>query len=155
MRIRADSESEWKGRSGAPMPRVAGGDERGGFEILVDKGELVVHMKLWGIWHLPLAREFYSSVTEIGHPFGNKPWAIIADSRLFGAQSPDVSRLRQEAMAKARALGCDKIAAIADKVVYAMQFKRIAEESHVGSGVFATVDDALVWVREQRKGGKK
>ncbi len=107
-------------------------------------------MKLWGVWHLPVADDFYAAIGEVTTVFAGKRWSIIADSRTFGAQSPDVSRLRQEAMAKARDAGCDKIAAIADKVVYAMQFKRIAEESHVGSAVFQDEETALAWIRGER-----
>jgi hypothetical protein len=132
------------------MRRWQGGDERGGFEILLDKIERLVHMKLWGVWHLPVAEEFYATVGDLATPFAGKRWAIIADSRLFGAQSPDVSRVRQEAMGKARSLGCEKIAAIADKAVYAMQFKRIAEESHMGSAIFQDEDSALAWIRSDR-----
>lgn len=107
-------------------------------------------MKLWGVWHLPVADDFYATIGEVTTVFAGKRWAIIADSKLFGAQSPDVSRLRQEAMSRARDAGCDKIAAIADKVVYAMQFKRIAEESHVGSAVFQDEETALAWIRGER-----
>ncbi len=151
MSVRSNLESGRTGRSGAAARRWEGGDARGGFEIVVDRVGRLVHMRLWGVWHLPLAEEFYATVGgELARVFGGKPWAIIADSRLFGAQSQDVSRLRQEAMSKARDAGCDRIAAIADKVVYAMQFKRIAEESHVGSAVFQDEEMALAWIREGR-----
>jgi hypothetical protein len=151
MSARSNLESGRTGRSGAAGRRWEAGDQRGGFEIVVDRVGRLVHMKLWGVWHLPVAEEFHSAVDDIARPFAGKSWAIIADSRLFGAQSPDVSRLRQEAMSKARDAGCGKIAAIADKVVYAMQFKRIAEESHVGSAVFQDEESALAWIREDQR----
>jgi hypothetical protein len=125
------------------------GDEHGGFEVEVevDRIQCLVRMRLWGVWQLPLAEEFYAAASELATAFAGRRWAIIADSRDFAAQSPDVARLRQEGMKKVRASGCDKIAAIADKVVYAMQFKRIAEESHVGSAVFHDEESALAWIR--------
>jgi hypothetical protein len=149
MSLRSDLGARRTGKSVARQWKS--GDQRGGYEISVDKAERLVHMKLWGVWHLPLAEEFYAVVGDVAVPFAGKRWAILADSKLFGAQSPEVSRLRQGAMEKARNAGCEKIAAVADKVVYAMQFRRIADESHVGSAVFEDEEAALAWIRADQR----
>jgi hypothetical protein len=131
--------------------KSVGGTDRGGFEIAIDKIEAVVHMKLWGVWQPDVAREFHARVTDAGGQFKGRDWAIIADSSRFGPQSQEVARLRGETMAAARSLGCGKIASIGSSVVHAMQFKRISEESHVGSGVFGDEKAALGWIHEQRR----
>jgi hypothetical protein len=144
-----------RGRMAQPKAQVlnksVGGTDRGGFELAIDKIEGVVYMKLWGVWHLDVAHEFHAGVTGAGGQFKGREWGIIADSSRFGAQSQEVARLRGETMAAARSLGCGKIASIGSSVVHAMQFKRISEESHVGSGVFADEKSALEWVHEQRR----
>jgi hypothetical protein len=150
MGTRGTLETERKGRSGGVLRRVEGSDARGGWEIVVDKTGRLVHLKLRGVWHLQLAQEFCAKVLEFGRAFGGRPWSIVADSTQFGAQSPDVARLRQETMSKVKALGCDKIAAVVSTVIYAMQFKRITEESHVGGAVFQDEESAMAWIHEER-----
>ena len=150
MSTRGTIEAERRGRSGGVLRRLEGGDPRGGWEIVVDKTDRLVHVKLRGVWHLQVAQEFCTKVLEIGRSFAGKSWSIIADSTHFGAQSPDVSRLRQETMSKLKGLGCDKIAAVVSTVIYAMQFKRITEESHVGGAVFQDEESAMSWVYEGR-----
>lgn len=150
MSTRGSLETERKGRSGSPLRRVEGGEARGGWEILVDKADRLVHVKLWGVWQLPVAQEFCAKVLEFARSFNGKSWSIVADSTHFGAQSPDVSRARQETMSKLKGLGCDKIAAVVSTVIYAMQFKRITEESHVGGAVFQDEKSAMDWIYEDR-----
>jgi hypothetical protein len=131
-----------------------GGDTRGGFEIAVDKVDCVIHLKLWGVWHTPVASEFCTSLIDFGKGFGGRHWAIVADATRFGAQSQEVSRLRQETMEKLRGLGCEKIASIGSNVVHAMQFKRISTESHLGGAVFEDEKSALEWIHEERRQSK-
>ncbi len=135
------------------MERV-GGDERGGFEIAVDNVDGVVHLKLWGVWHMPVANEFCACLIDFATAFGGRRWAIVADSARFGAQSQEVSRLRQETMEKLRGLGCEKIASIGSSVIHAMQFKRISNESHLGGAVFVDEKAALEWIHEGRRHSK-
>jgi hypothetical protein len=142
------ASSERFGRTGVPLRTVRGGDERGGFEVSVDKADRVLHTRLWGVWSVSLTTEFCSAVRTFGRGFGGKAWSIIADSRHFSAQSPEVSKLRQETMVDLHRLGCDKIAAVVSTAVYSMQFKRITEQSHVGGSVFADEESALKWIRE-------
>jgi hypothetical protein len=137
----------------ASAPPVRYGDARGGFEIFVDASDRTVHMKLRGIWDIATAEAFCSTIRGIGKGLSARPWAILADSREFSAQSPDVARLRQETMTKLRALRCEKIAVVAASAVYAMQFKRISVDSHVGGGVFPDEKSALEWIRRGRDEG--
>jgi hypothetical protein len=130
------------------------GDERGGFEIFVDASDGTVHMKLRGIWDIATAEAFCSIIRGIGKGLSARPWAILADSREFSAQSPEVARLRQETMTKLRTLRCEKIAVVAASAVYAMQFKRITVDSHVGGGVFQDEKSALEWIRHGRDEGQ-
>jgi hypothetical protein len=150
MATRGNLEVHRKGRS-ASVQRSEGGDERGGWEVAVDKVDRLVHVKLHGVWRLAVAQEFCTTVLETARAFGGKPWAIIADSTHFGAQAPEISRLRQETMAKLKGLGCEKIAAVVSTVIYSMQFKRITEESHVGGAVFNDEQAALDWIRSDDK----
>lgn len=135
------------------MERV-GGDSRGGFEVAVDKVDCVIHLKLWGVWHMPVANEFCTCLIDFAGAFLGRKWAIVADSERFGAQSQEVSRLRQETMEKLRGLGCDKIASIGSSVIHAMQFKRISNESHLGGAVFENEKAALEWIHEDRRQSK-
>jgi hypothetical protein len=130
------------------------GDARSGFEVFVDASDKTVHMKLRGIWDIATTEAFCSTVLGIGKGLSARPWAILADSREFSAQSPDVARRRQETMIKLRALRCEKIAVIAASAVYAMQFKRITVDSHLGGGVFPDEKSALAWIRSGRDEGQ-
>jgi hypothetical protein len=139
------------GRTGVPLRQLKGGDDRGGFEMLMDQIDRIVHIKLWGVWQVSTATDFCSAVHQFGQGFLGKPWSIVADSREFRAQSQEVARLRREAMIDVQRLGCDKIASIGSNVVHAMQFKRIATESHVSSAVFEDETSALEWLHEERR----
>lgn len=136
------------GTTPAPITRD---DGRGGFEISVNKAERLVHMKLWGIWNLAFAKDFYSSVRDIATGFSGERWGIVADSRNFSVQSPDVTNFRQMAMTAAGNGGCDSIAAIGSNAVYSMQFKRITGESHVGGAVFEDEAAAFAWIRARQR----
>jgi serine/threonine protein kinase len=136
----------WNGvRHGAQAPRLARrSNAQGGFEIgWVGR---VVHAELSGVWDVAMATAFCSSVLGIARELAGRPWAILADSREFPAQSQDVARLRQEAMIKIRRLGCEKIASVSSNAAHAMQFSRITLESRVGSGVFRDEKSALNWI---------
>jgi len=145
----------WNGaRSGAPAPRSARqSNARGGFEIRwIGR---VVYVKLGGVWDVAMATAFCSGVLGIARRLAGRPWAILADSREFPAQSPDVARLRQEAMIKIRRLGCEKIASVSSNAAHAMQFSRITLESRVGSGVFRDERSALNWIHDRRGQGSE
>jgi hypothetical protein len=131
------------------------GNARGGFEISVDRSDRIVHMKLRGVWDVAIAQEFLSIVRRIANELAGRPWAILADSTAFPAQSPEVTEVRQAAMVIAKTQRCEKIASVASNAVHAMQFKRIATDSHVGSGVFADENSALEWIREGRNHRRK
>jgi hypothetical protein len=73
---------------------------------------------------------------------------MLADAREFVAQSAAVTEFRKEVMTKSLAMGCTKIAALVGQTVHGMQFKRIANESHVGSAVFSDEAAALAWVSD-------
>lgn len=138
-------------RSSKALQRAEGGNERGGFEISVDKMQRVVHARLWGVWHVPVAEQFVAALKDCGQGFAGKTWAIVAESSHFGAQSQEVARIRREGMAALRTLGCEKIASIRSNVIHAMQFKRISDESHVSSEVFPNEKLALEWIRASRR----
>jgi hypothetical protein len=150
LRTRGDlSGSDEKADVSVPSS-VQHGTARGGFEVSVDRIERIVHMKLRGVWDLPTATEFLSNVRRIGRELRGRPWAILADSSQFPAQSPEVTQIRQEAMVFAQSQRCEKIASVASNAVHAMQFRRIAVGSHVGSGVFSDEKSALDWLRHGR-----
>jgi hypothetical protein len=130
--------------------RVGGGDERGGFEVSADRSDGLLSAKLWGVWHFALTREFCSAIVGYGQEFAGKPWRILADARQFDATAPEIARLRQEAMTKARRLGCEKVGAIVSSVGYSRQFMQIAEESQVGRAVFVDEKSARDWIFEGR-----
>ncbi len=66
------------------------------------------------------------------------------------AQSAAISEIRKDVMTKIVPMGCKKIAALVEQAVYAMQFKRIANESHVGSAVFHDEEAAVAWAIDRR-----
>ena len=86
---------------------------------------------------------------------------MLADARDFLVQSEVVTEFRKEVMTKSLALGCKKIAAIVGQAIHGMQFKRIANESHIGSAIFHDESAALAWIFDDRstvasaKGGKR
>jgi hypothetical protein len=137
-------------KAAAALPPVQYGDANRGFEILVNKHDRVVRLKLHGIWDVGTAQAFCSAILSIAKELTTGPWGILADSRAFPAQSPDVARLRQETMARVRKLGCRKIASVASSAVYTMQFTRIAEDNHGASRVFPDVKAAIEWLLEGR-----
>ncbi len=135
--------------------RTEGGDERGGFKVSADRSDRLLSAKLWGVWHFALTKEFCSAVVGCGQELSGKPWSIMADARQFDATVPEIARLRQEAMAKAKRLGCEKIGAIVASVGYSKQFMQIAEESQVGRAVFVDEKSALDWIYEGRPRAKQ
>jgi hypothetical protein len=146
MSQREPVQEEGSNRQIAVVRRGQGGDERGGFEISSSRAERVVRARLWGTWHFGVARDFGSAIVDFGQEFADRPWAIIADAKHFPASSADVARVRQEAMAKVRRLGCEKIAALVSSVGYSMQFMQITKESNVGGAVFVDEKSALGWI---------
>jgi len=155
MALRSGGELDGSGLEAESSPVVQHGKEHGAFEISVDWSDRIVHMKLRGVWDIVTAEAFCAAILGIGRELAGRPWAILADSTEFRAQSPEVARLRQDTMVKLRTLRCEKIAVVAASAVYAMQFKRITEDSHVGNGVFPDEKSALDWIHDGRNQGKK
>jgi hypothetical protein len=150
MSQREPMQEEGSNRQIAVGRRGQGGDERGGFEIAVSRAERVVRARLWGTWNFGVARDFGATIVDFGQEFADRPWAIIADAKQFPASSSEVARVRQEAMAKVRRLGCEKIAALVSSVGYSMQFMQITKESHVGGAVFVDEKSALGWIDDAK-----
>jgi hypothetical protein len=151
MMVTRNSGESKSSRPAAKAPAaLQASDTHGRFLIWVDKKDRIVHVKLRGVWDLATANEFCEAIIGIGRELGERPWAALADSREFPAQSPDVAHLRKETMTRLCTLGCHKIAVIATSAVYSMQFKRISTDSHVGNGVFTDEKSALDWIREGR-----
>jgi hypothetical protein len=148
---RVATSSERSMRSGQ---RVQGGDERGGFEVSTDKSDRLISAKLWGVWNFALANEFCSAVVGCGKELSGKAWAIVADARQFDATTPDLARVRQDAMSKAKVLGCERIGAIVSSVAYSRQFMQLTEESRVGGAVFVDEKSALDWIYAGRPRAK-
>jgi hypothetical protein len=134
--------------------RLQGGDERGGFEISADKTGGLLNVKLWGVWQYNVTKDFCSAVLGCGRELSGKPWSIVADARQFDATPPDIARMRQDAMTKARSLGCEKVGAIVSSVGYSRQFMQITEESRVGGAVFVDEKSALDWIFASRPRSK-
>lgn len=135
------------------MPDVAAGDERAGFELSVDRARRLIRLRMWGMWDLSVGEQFRSSVLRYARGLEGAPWSILADSREFVAQSAAISEIRRDVMTKIVPMGCHKIGALVEQAVYAMQFKRIANESHVGSAVFHDEDAAIAWVTDRKDVG--
>jgi hypothetical protein len=128
------------------------GDEHAGFEATLDKPHRLVRLRLWGHWTMPIAEEFSSTVFRFADELKGHKWSILTDSRKFGAQAPTVAQLRQQMMARVHTQGCVKIAAIApQQAVYAMQFRRISDESHMESGIFYDETSALAWLSDEEE----
>jgi hypothetical protein len=137
--------------SDAQLPDVRVGDDRGGFELSVDRTRRLIRLRMWGMWDLSVGEQFRTNVLRYGHGLEGAPWSIIADSRAFVAQSAAIAEIRKDVMTRIVPMGCRKIAALVEQAVYAMQFKRIANESHVGSAVFHDEEAAIVWAMDRRE----
>lgn len=131
---------------------MRGGDANHGFELYADKGKRLLKMRLWGLWDHQIGAQFRDGVVKLGRELKLEsrggPWCILADSRTFVAQSNEITNIRKDAMREATGLGCSRIAAVVDAAVYTMQFRRITNESHVTSAVFADEAAALHWLLE-------
>ena len=132
------------------LPDVKVGDDRAGFELSVDRGRRLIRLRMWGMWDLSIGEQFRTNVLRYGHGLEGAPWSILADSRGFVAQSAAIAEIRRDVMTRIVPMGCRKIAALVEQAVYAMQFKRIANESHVGSAVFHDEDAAIAWAIDRR-----
>lgn len=139
--------------STSPRLTATGGDEQGGFEARLDAADRVLHVRLWGVWSVPTATAFCTAIVQLGQRVAGAPWSVVANSRDFRPQAPEIARLRQEAMIDLQELGCDKIASFGQNVVHAMQFKRITAESDMSSATFSEEGAALHWVHERRSPG--
>lgn len=134
----------------APTAQLKIGDERRGFELSIDKASRMLRVRLWGLWHVATAALFREGIiklaNEVKRDAKGAPWGILVDSRMFVAQSPEVTEVRKRAMVQVGTLGCAKIAAVVDAAVYSIQFKRIASESNIASSVFKDEASALEWL---------
>jgi hypothetical protein len=109
-------------------------------------------MRLWGLWGSATAVEFEQAVIKLGRALQaaqSTPWAILADSRRFMAQSQEVTEHRKDAMTQATAMGCSRIASIIGNAIHTMQFRRIANEAHVTCAAFEDESTAMDWLFEQ------
>ena len=125
---------------------VSVGDKSAGFELTMDKPKRLIRLRMWGLWSLSVAEEFRSAVLRYGRVLQGEPWYILADSREYMAQSSAIADIRKDVMARILTMGCQRIAALAAQTAYKMQFKRIANESHVASAVFHNEAEALAWI---------
>src|SRR5580698_7796119 len=132
----------------AQLPDVRVGDDRHGFELTLDRPRRLLRLRMWGLWDIETGEQFRTHTLRHGRGLMGAPWAMLADAREFVAQSAAVTEFRKEVMTKSLAMGCTKIAALVGQTVHGMQFKRIANESHVGSAVFSDEAAALAWVSD-------
>jgi hypothetical protein len=133
---------------GAAKPDLTSGDERGGFEVTVDKSGRILRLRMWGLWDEVIAERFRSGTLKCASSLTGAPWAILADASQFVAQSAAVTQKRKEVMVRAIPMGCTRIAAVVGQAVHSMQFTRIANESHVSSAVFKDEETAVEWIAE-------
>jgi hypothetical protein len=105
---------------------------------------------MWGLWDLPVGEQFRTAVLKFGRGLEGSSWGILADSRDYVAQSAPIAEIRKDVMQRIVPMGCKRIAALVEQAVYSMQFKRIANESHVGSAVFHDEEAAINWVSDHR-----
>jgi len=132
----------------AHTPDVRVGDDRHGFELTLDRPRRLLRLRMWGLWDVEIGEQFRTHTLRHGRGLMGAPWAMVADAREFVAQSAAVTEIRKETMTKCLSMGCTKIAALVGQTVHGMQFKRIANESHVGSAVFSDETAALAWVAD-------
>jgi hypothetical protein len=133
------------------MEPIEKGDDRGGFKIVLDSAARIVELTFRGTWSLEIGFEFCDAIVKTGKRLVGRPWDIVADCRQFGTQSPEVAQMRQRAMAELTALGCKAIAPVGS-ALYAIQFRRIANTSHMGHAVFLDLETARNWaIGELRK----
>src|SRR5260370_39857425 len=135
MAWRSGGELDGSGLEAESSPVVQHGKEHGAFEISVDWSDRIVHMKLRGVWDIVTAEAFCAAILGIGRELAGRPWAILADSTEFRAQSPEVARLRQDTMVKLCSLRCDKIAVVAERTVDAMKLNGVSVDRHVRNGL--------------------
>ena len=126
---------------------VAVGDLRAGFEARIDKQSRRLHVRLsWGVWDAAIAKSFVAAVDRLGKDLGPLSWTSLVDARRFVVQDPSIEPHRQESLRVAASLGCRKMATLVESSVYALQFKRLADEGHVVSQTFKEVHAALTWL---------
>jgi hypothetical protein len=128
------------------------GDRRGGFELIVDIANRIVHMRFWGIWDRSIGEQSLAAVLKAGREMSGAPWGILADSTAFMAQADEITELRRKAMAGARELGCVRIAAVSAGGAYTLQFRRICVESKLEGAVFHEKTAAMKWLLETLHG---
>ncbi|MGA3122477.1 MAG: hypothetical protein ABSF69_17065 [Polyangiaceae bacterium] len=141
-----------EGKSRAKRGRAAQSDsstpERGGFALEFDAVGPIIHATMSGFWDVTVAQRFRAEILAMCARVGGKKWSALVDSRTFLAQTPDVTRHRQETMILIMNEGCKRIAAIvSENGTYAMQFARIASEVGVANATFLDPALALDWVR--------
>ncbi|HSY22122.1 MAG TPA: hypothetical protein VK841_08415, partial [Polyangiaceae bacterium] len=104
-------------------------DPHAGFEARIERHRRLVRIRLWGQWRIATCRRFCETMLRFAAELEGQRWTMFVDSRGFSAQSQEITRLRQETMAKVAKMDCAKLAAITHQPVYAMQLRRIADPS--------------------------
>jgi hypothetical protein len=148
-RMSAERSTNGKQKPVAPVSpplNVKGGDERQGFEMAVDRARRLLRMRMWGFWEGPTGELFMAAALLFARGLAGAPWCVLADTREYMAQSERVTELRKQTMIGCSSMGCTKIAAIVSGAAYLMQFKRIANESQVGSATFQDEASAMAWL---------
>jgi hypothetical protein len=125
---------------------VVAGDARAGFDAHIDKQGRRLHVRLWGVWDVTMARSFVEAVKRLGGELGPLPWTSLVDARKFVIQDPAIESHRQESLRVAASLGCKRMATLVASAVYALQFKRLAERGHVVSQTFEYTYAAVNWL---------
>lgn len=142
----ADSSRRALAGSGVQSSIVRVGDEHSGFEMSVDSSRRLLRIRMWGLWDESTGEQFRNSALGLGATFKGASWSMFADARNFVAQSAAVTEYRKQVMLRSVAMGCKKIAAVVTQAAHGMQFKRIANESQVGSATFQDEASAMAWL---------
>lgn len=135
---------------GVQEPDVMVGDEHHGFEMSVDRPKRLLRIRMWGLWDEPTGEQFVKAALTFARGLEGAPWYMLADATRFMAQSTAVTELRKQLMVKILSMGCQKVAAVVSQAVHGMQFKRIANESHIGGATFPDEESAMAWLSDRR-----
>jgi hypothetical protein len=136
-----------------PFVERSEGDSAHGWTIALDPIARIVRARLWGLWTPAIAQAYLLTFREVSNLLKDAPWCILADSRGFMAQAPEIADIRQKSMAEVGKLNCIRIASIAKSAAYAMQFNRIGTASHMQTQAFLDEVTAKEWLTEGIQSG--
>lgn len=121
------------------------------FEIVLDRENAILRLRVWGFWTVKEALEYREILTKEISSIGKCSWVLLADVRFFPIQLYAVQSIHAELMSLAVESGMAKCANVIGSSLTKLQIERLLSQTcpqYLNVGWFKKEKKAREWLED-------